>query len=245
MLSQFFILSTRGDTIIKRDCKFVVDSHPYVKTIAEWLSLIVRFDMNKQTSEIFFRKVKFWPGDPPPTFVSMVIATKQEALTSSELSILSRALLSQFVWLFSTWTVSTTSLQRSLASTLLQQVRQMLLQAPSWTSSIAWWRSSVTTVACSMRRASARTLCSSTRSSTRWSTMDMRSLWPQKTSDNSSSMSQCLSSPRLRQRSQRQAGDQSSSSQAQLPLQPYRSQSQSSTPRRQRQTRSSLTSSRN
>jgi len=47
MLSQFFILSTRGDTIIKRD---------------------FRFDLGKQTSEVFFRKVKFWPGDPPPTF---------------------------------------------------------------------------------------------------------------------------------------------------------------------------------
>mmetsp|Transcript_33551 Transcript_33551/g.39437 ORF Transcript_33551/g.39437 Transcript_33551/m.39437 type:complete len:130 (-) Transcript_33551:1083-1472(-) len=47
MLSQFFILSTRGDTIIKRD---------------------FRFDLGKQTSEIFFRKVKFWPGDPPPSF---------------------------------------------------------------------------------------------------------------------------------------------------------------------------------
>ena len=37
MLSQFFILSTRGDTIIKRDCKFVADSHPYVRKIAEMI----------------------------------------------------------------------------------------------------------------------------------------------------------------------------------------------------------------
>jgi len=47
MLSQFFILSTRGDTIIKRD---------------------FRFDVKQPTSETFFRKVKFWPGDPPPAF---------------------------------------------------------------------------------------------------------------------------------------------------------------------------------
>lgn len=40
-------MSTRGDTIIKRD---------------------FRFDLGKQTSEIFFRKVKFWQGDPPPSF---------------------------------------------------------------------------------------------------------------------------------------------------------------------------------
>ena len=30
----------------------------------------VRFDLGRQTSEVFFRKVKFWPGDPPPAFVS-------------------------------------------------------------------------------------------------------------------------------------------------------------------------------
>lgn len=47
MLSQFFILSTRGDTIIRRD---------------------FRGELGRQTSEVFFRKVRFWPGDPPPTF---------------------------------------------------------------------------------------------------------------------------------------------------------------------------------
>eukprot|EP00347_Sterkiella_histriomuscorum_P012152 403369694 len=47
MLSQFFILSARGDTIIIRD---------------------FRLDLGRETSEIFFRKVKFWKGDPPPCF---------------------------------------------------------------------------------------------------------------------------------------------------------------------------------
>lgn len=46
-LSQFYILSLRGDTIITRD----------------W-----RGDVVKGTAEIFFRKVKFWKGDAPPIF---------------------------------------------------------------------------------------------------------------------------------------------------------------------------------
>jgi AP-4 complex subunit mu-1 len=61
MLSQFFILSARGDTIITRDCKFLLTNIPY----------IVRLDLGRETSEIFFRKVKFWQGDPPPCFVSL------------------------------------------------------------------------------------------------------------------------------------------------------------------------------
>jgi AP-4 complex subunit mu-1 len=47
MISQFYILSLRGDTIITRD----------------W-----RGDVVKGTAEIFFRKVKFWHGDAPPIF---------------------------------------------------------------------------------------------------------------------------------------------------------------------------------
>ncbi len=31
---------------------------------------IVRADVPKGTADIFFRKVKFWKGDPPPVFVS-------------------------------------------------------------------------------------------------------------------------------------------------------------------------------
>eukprot|EP00357_Protocruzia_adherens_P036782 CAMPEP_0115012300 /NCGR_PEP_ID=MMETSP0216-20121206/24638_1 /TAXON_ID=223996 /ORGANISM="Protocruzia adherens, Strain Boccale" /LENGTH=439 /DNA_ID=CAMNT_0002381297 /DNA_START=30 /DNA_END=1349 /DNA_ORIENTATION=+ len=47
MLDHFFVLSARGDTIITRD---------------------FRGEAYKGTSELFFRKVKFWKGDPPPTF---------------------------------------------------------------------------------------------------------------------------------------------------------------------------------
>jgi AP-4 complex subunit mu-1 len=49
MISQFYILSPRGDTIITRD---------------------FRGDIVKGTAEIFFRKVKFWKGDAPPIFNS-------------------------------------------------------------------------------------------------------------------------------------------------------------------------------
>ena len=45
MLSQFFILSARGDTIIARD---------------------FRGDLVKGTNEIFFRKAKLYKGDLPP-----------------------------------------------------------------------------------------------------------------------------------------------------------------------------------
>lgn len=47
MISQFYILSPRGDTIINRD---------------------FRGDIVKGTAEIFYRKIKFWPGDAPPIF---------------------------------------------------------------------------------------------------------------------------------------------------------------------------------
>jgi len=47
MISQFYILSLRGDTIITRN---------------------FRDDVVKGTAEIFFRKVKFWSGDAPPIF---------------------------------------------------------------------------------------------------------------------------------------------------------------------------------
>mmetsp|Transcript_97695 Transcript_97695/g.276356 ORF Transcript_97695/g.276356 Transcript_97695/m.276356 type:complete len:451 (+) Transcript_97695:99-1451(+) len=47
MISQFYVLSLRGDTIITRD---------------------FRGDVVKGTAEIFFRKVKFWAGDAPPIF---------------------------------------------------------------------------------------------------------------------------------------------------------------------------------
>eukprot|EP00931_Biecheleriopsis_adriatica_P007376 TRINITY_DN108666_c0_g1_i1.p1 TRINITY_DN108666_c0_g1~~TRINITY_DN108666_c0_g1_i1.p1 ORF type:complete len:445 (-),score=99.75 TRINITY_DN108666_c0_g1_i1:33-1367(-) len=47
MISQFFVLSLRGDTIITRD---------------------FRGDVVKGTAEIFFRKVKLWQGEAPPIF---------------------------------------------------------------------------------------------------------------------------------------------------------------------------------
>lgn len=37
--------------------------------IALIYKIIVRLDLGRETSEIFFRKVKFWQGDPPPCFV--------------------------------------------------------------------------------------------------------------------------------------------------------------------------------
>ncbi|KAL3139635.1 AP-4 complex subunit mu [Trebouxia sp. C0009 RCD-2024] len=50
MISQFFILSPRGDTVITRD---------YLGNVS------------KGSSEVFYRKVKFWDGDghdAPPVF---------------------------------------------------------------------------------------------------------------------------------------------------------------------------------
>eukprot|EP00299_Pterocystis_sp_00344_P009592 c4083_g1_i1.p1 GENE.c4083_g1_i1~~c4083_g1_i1.p1 ORF type:complete len:453 (+),score=109.01 c4083_g1_i1:44-1360(+) len=47
MTSQFFVLSQRGDTIINRE---------------------MRGDVPTGSAEVFFRKVKFWKGDPPPCF---------------------------------------------------------------------------------------------------------------------------------------------------------------------------------
>jgi len=47
MLSQLFILSARGDTIITRD---------------------FRGDLQKGTNETFFHSVKFWKGEAPPIF---------------------------------------------------------------------------------------------------------------------------------------------------------------------------------
>ena len=60
MLSQFFILSGRGDTIILRDCKSIPPTH----------SIPVRQDLGRETCEVFYRKVNLWEGDPPPSFVS-------------------------------------------------------------------------------------------------------------------------------------------------------------------------------
>ncbi|KAH7524127.1 hypothetical protein FEM48_Zijuj06G0086000 [Ziziphus jujuba var. spinosa] len=59
MISQFFVLSQRGDNIVFRD---------------------YRGEVQKGSAEIFFRKVKFWKedgeGDAPPIFVGHVINAK-------------------------------------------------------------------------------------------------------------------------------------------------------------------------
>eukprot|EP00002_Diphylleia_rotans_P006507 TRINITY_DN15868_c0_g1_i1.p1 TRINITY_DN15868_c0_g1~~TRINITY_DN15868_c0_g1_i1.p1 ORF type:complete len:439 (-),score=91.64 TRINITY_DN15868_c0_g1_i1:137-1453(-) len=47
MISQFFVLTQRGDSIISRD---------------------FRGDIPREAVEIFFRKVKLWKGDAPPIF---------------------------------------------------------------------------------------------------------------------------------------------------------------------------------
>ncbi len=47
-ISQLFVLSGRGDTIISKE---------------------FRGDIPKTTAETFFRKVKFWKGEAPPVFV--------------------------------------------------------------------------------------------------------------------------------------------------------------------------------
>lgn len=46
-ISQFFVISPRGDTIIRQE---------------------YRGDIAKDSAETFFRKVKFWKGDAPPAF---------------------------------------------------------------------------------------------------------------------------------------------------------------------------------
>lgn len=48
MYSQFFILSLRGDTIISKE---------------------YRSDVDRSSTETFFRKQKFWKGDAPPCFI--------------------------------------------------------------------------------------------------------------------------------------------------------------------------------
>lgn len=68
-----------------------VSKHPFIPLIP---FSIVRFDLGKQTSEIFFRKVKFWPGDPPPTFVS--VSPHPLNLLSGEVSF---CLVSYLTWL--------------------------------------------------------------------------------------------------------------------------------------------------
>eukprot|EP00003_Mantamonas_plastica_P030245 TRINITY_DN740_c0_g1_i2.p1 TRINITY_DN740_c0_g1~~TRINITY_DN740_c0_g1_i2.p1 ORF type:complete len:479 (+),score=170.79 TRINITY_DN740_c0_g1_i2:376-1812(+) len=83
MLSQFFLMSPRGDTLINKD---------------------YRGDIVKGTAEIFFRKAKFWKGDAPPVFnldginfihikrngLYFVVTTKMNISASFALELLNR-----------------------------------------------------------------------------------------------------------------------------------------------------------
>ena len=88
LISQFFILSPRGDTIITRECwnsnghyffvHFVIFSARNLFKFIIFLLFLLEFflsvrndeDTIKGTSEIFFRKVRFWEGrkQAPPLF---------------------------------------------------------------------------------------------------------------------------------------------------------------------------------
>uniref|UniRef100_A0A7N2MII7 AP complex mu/sigma subunit domain-containing protein n=1 Tax=Quercus lobata TaxID=97700 RepID=A0A7N2MII7_QUELO len=65
MISQFFVLSQRGDNIVFRD---------------------YRGEIQKGSTEIFFRKVKFWKEDgqeeAPPVFVGMIFTSKMASHSS-------------------------------------------------------------------------------------------------------------------------------------------------------------------
>ncbi len=52
MISQFFILAPRGDTIVAKD---------------------YRGDVVRGTADIFFRKLKTWAKDAPPIFVRRLV----------------------------------------------------------------------------------------------------------------------------------------------------------------------------
>ena len=75
MISQFFVISPRGDTLIFKD---------------------YRGDVPRTTSEKFWRHVKFSKGEAPPVFVrdlSLPFARKRRSL-----SICPEAPLSRAVW---------------------------------------------------------------------------------------------------------------------------------------------------
>ncbi|KAF8411373.1 hypothetical protein HHK36_003922 [Tetracentron sinense] len=70
MISQFFVLSLRGDNIVFRDCLKFNFRFPNI--------LLDRGEVQKGSAEIFFRKVKFWKEDEeeeaPPVFVVMLLS---------------------------------------------------------------------------------------------------------------------------------------------------------------------------
>ncbi|KAJ4834358.1 AP-4 complex subunit mu, partial [Turnera subulata] len=67
MISQFFVLSNRGDNIVFRDSKLIVPVIVVGNDVAD------RGEVKKGSAEIFFRKVKFWEEEnggreAPPVF---------------------------------------------------------------------------------------------------------------------------------------------------------------------------------
>ncbi|KAB1221908.1 AP-4 complex subunit mu [Morella rubra] len=72
MISQFFVLSQRGDNIVFRD--FTELANYCMDEVDVGMGLVVsdRGEVQKGSAEIFFRKVKFWKedgdGDAPPVF---------------------------------------------------------------------------------------------------------------------------------------------------------------------------------
>jgi len=70
-ISQFYILSARGDKIISRDCKY--EGSDFNKPIPD------RYDIVKGSEEIFFRKVKSVNSEETiPFFVSFVDVLRNE-----------------------------------------------------------------------------------------------------------------------------------------------------------------------
>ena len=82
MISQFYVLSLRGDNIIFRDCK-LAKIYSFFGFLFE-LCLVFKkciyctvdhVDVPKSSAEVFFRNVKFWKGEEgeeaPPIFVSL------------------------------------------------------------------------------------------------------------------------------------------------------------------------------
>lgn len=76
MLSQFFVLSPRGDTIINKQSELKHRIHCFAfvlqdisRSFARLANVAVRSDVSKGSSEDFYHAVKFWKGgEPPPVF---------------------------------------------------------------------------------------------------------------------------------------------------------------------------------
>ena len=75
-ISQFFVISPRGDTIIRQECELAQQREHLVDhaiVFGIWPCCLFfpdRGDIARDSAETFFRKVKFWKGDAPPAFVN-------------------------------------------------------------------------------------------------------------------------------------------------------------------------------